>query len=92
MAARLGAELLNLSVDTCGGMASEAVRLVKAIGEEGERWTAGTWSSSRIERMLLGSIAVSVQRGNALAMLSGFIRSAGAQAGVLGQGVGTEAG
>ena len=86
VAARLGAELLNLSVDTCGGMASEAVRLVKAIGEEGERWTAGTWSSSRIERMLLGSIAVSVQRGNALAMLSGFTRSAGARAGVLGQG------
>ena len=48
--------------------------------------TTGTWSSSRIERMLLWSIAVSVQRGNALAMLSGFTRLAGAQAGVLGQG------
>ena len=74
VASRLGAEMLNLSLETCGGMASDAVRLVKAIGEEGERWSAGTWSSGHIERMLLGSIAVAVQRGNALAMLSGFSR------------------
>jgi hypothetical protein len=74
VASRLGAELLNLSLETCGGMASDAVKLVRVIGEEGERWSAGTWSSGQIERMLLGSIAVAVQRGNALAMLAGFSR------------------
>ena len=49
-------------------------QLVKAIGEEGERWSAGTWSTGHIERLLLGSIAVAVQRGNLLAMLTGFSR------------------
>ena len=41
VASRLGAELLNVSVDTCGGLASDAVKLVRAIAEEGERWSAG---------------------------------------------------
>ena len=37
VAARLGAELMNFSMDSNGGMGSDAVRLVHAIGEEGER-------------------------------------------------------
>ena len=60
-------------------MASDAVRQVKAIGEEGERWSADTWSRGHFERLLLGSIAVAVQRGNVplrqrltLAMVTGF--------------------
>ena len=57
-----------------------AVRLVKVIGEEGERWSAGTWTSSAIERQLLGTIAVAVQRGNALAMLTGYTRATAAVA------------
>ena len=36
MASLIGAELLNVSIDTCGGMASDSVRLMEAIGEEGE--------------------------------------------------------
>ena len=79
VASWLGAELLNLSVDTCGGMASHAVKLVEAIGEEGERCSASTWSSGHIKRMLLGSIAVAVQRGNAMVMLNGYTRSASAR-------------
>ena len=78
VATQLGAELLNLSADTCGGMASHAVKLVEAIGEEGGRWSAGTWSSGHIRRMLLGSTAVALQRGNAMIMLSGYTRSASA--------------
>jgi hypothetical protein len=75
VASRIGAELLNVSVDACGALASDAARLVEAIGEEGERWSAGTWSSRAIERYLLGAIAVAVQRGNALAMLTGYSRA-----------------
>jgi hypothetical protein len=77
VAARLGAELMNFSMDSNGGMGSDAVRLVHAIGEEGERWSGGTWSCGLIERQLLGTVAVAVQRGNALAMLCGFTRAAG---------------
>ena len=36
-ASRLGAELLNASVDTCEGMAANAHVLVRVIEEEGER-------------------------------------------------------
>lgn len=74
LASRLGAELLNMSVDACGGMADDAARLVQVIGEEGERWSMGTWSSGSIERNLLGAIAVAVQKGNAMALLVGYTR------------------
>ena len=80
VASRLGAELLNVSVDTCGGLASEAVGLVRAIAEEGERWSAGTWSSTVIERQLLSAIAMAVQRGNAITMLTGYTRACSARA------------
>jgi hypothetical protein len=79
VAARLGAELTNCSVDACGGLGRGALRLARAIGEEGERWSAGTWHSTLIERQLLGSIAVAVQRGKALTMLSGYTRLASRQ-------------
>ena len=76
VASRLGAELLNVSVDACGGMADGTWRLVEAIGEEGERLSMGTWKSGVIERRLLGTIAIAVQRGNAMAMLLGYTRTA----------------
>ena len=75
MASCIGAELLNVSLDSCGGMAADAVQLVAAIGEEGERWSMGSWTSGEIKRQLLGGMAVAVQRGNALAMLAGCTRS-----------------
>ena len=77
VAARIGAELLNVSVDACGGLASDAALLVEAIGEEGERWTMGTWKSDSIERHLRGAVAIAVQKGNAMAMLCGFTRATG---------------
>ena len=54
------------------GLGGGAVQLVSAIGEEGQRWSAGTSNSGLIERQLLVSVAVAVQRGKALLMLSGF--------------------
>ena len=80
-----------MSVDTSGGMASDAVRLVKAIGEEGERLSLGAWGSGEIERQLLGAVAVAVQRGNALAVMTGFARATadarGRRAGKSGSGM-----
>ena len=84
VAARLGAELLNVSVDACGGLASDAVKLVRAVGEEGDRWSAGTWGAAQIERHLLGAIAVAVQGGNALALLSGYTQTTSMRARRLG--------
>ena len=79
MAARVGAELLNVSVDPCGGLASDAVLLAEAIGEEGGRWRMGTWKSGSIERHVRGAIATAVRRGNAMAMMCGFTRATGAR-------------
>ena len=42
---RVGTEMLHLSVDACGGMATDAVRLVRAIGEEGEVCSAGVYGA-----------------------------------------------
>ena len=87
VASRLGAELLNVSADTCGGLASDAFRLVRAIGEEGDSCSLGTWSSAVIERQLLSAIAVAVQRGNALAVLAGYAQSCNVRAGQVRRGV-----
>ena len=86
VASRLGAELLNVVVDTSGGMTAGALKLVGAIGEEGERWSAGTWTSGAITRHLMGAIAVAVQRGNAMAMLCGYTRAAAARVDNGGEG------
>ena len=72
----MGAELLNVAIETSGSLAQGAMRLVEAIGEEGARWSAGTWTSAAITRHLLSAIAVAVQRGNALAVLSGYSSAA----------------
>ena len=60
VAAHLGAELMNFAVDTSGGMGSGAARLVRAIGEEDERWSGETWTSTVVERQLLSSVAAAV--------------------------------
>ena len=75
IASRLGCELLNVSVDACGGMAADTVLLVAAVGDEGEQCSMGTWLSSSIQRHLLNAIAVEVQKGNAMAMLTGYTRA-----------------
>ena len=90
VASRLGAELLNMSLDTSGGMASEAFELVRAISDEGARWSGGTWNSAAITRHLMGAIATAVQRGNALTMLSGYTRAVRAGSGAEGSGAGEE--
>ena len=79
VAARLGAELLNVCVDATGGMATGVFRLVEAVGDEGERWL-GAWSSASIQRRLLACIATAVQRGNAMAMLAGYTRATSGRA------------
>ena len=79
VASRLGAELLNVCVDASGGMAADAFELVRAIGDEGERWL-GARSSGDIQRHLLGCIAAAVQRGNAMVMLTGLTKAASVRA------------
>ena len=60
----------SLFIETLRREADTHLLTIKATGEEEQRWSAGTWSIVSIER-LLGSVAMAVQRGNALTMLSG---------------------
>ncbi|HEY4386620.1 MAG TPA: hypothetical protein VGN34_19355, partial [Ktedonobacteraceae bacterium] len=74
MAARLGAELLPFSVATYGGLADDAMKLVQAMGEEGEE-TMGAWTKEEIVRYTLSMTAVAIQRGNTRVMLAGRMQS-----------------
>ena len=68
------AELLPYSVETHGGMADDAMKLVQAMGEEGEE-VMGAWTKAEIMRYILSLTAVAVQRGNARVVLSGRMKS-----------------
>jgi hypothetical protein len=74
VSAQLGAELLPFSVGTYGGLADDAMKLVQALGEEGEE-TMGAWTKEEIVRYTLSVIAVTIQRGNARVMLAGRMQT-----------------
>jgi hypothetical protein len=58
-------------METFGGLAPDAVTLPKELSRAGEEHF-GLWPRDVIVRQLLGSVAVAVQKGNAMAVLSGF--------------------
>jgi hypothetical protein len=66
-----GYEQLPFVVETCGGFGPSADALVKAMAEASEEHLR-MWSKDEVIRHLVGSVAVSVQRGNALSYLSGY--------------------
>jgi Reverse transcriptase (RNA-dependent DNA polymerase) len=68
------AELLPFSVETYGGMAPDAIKLLSAMGDMGEE-QLGMWPRHVVIRHLIGSVATAVQRGNAVAWLSGYSRA-----------------
>jgi hypothetical protein len=74
VAARHHAELLPFCVETYGGMAPDAIKLLSAMGDMGDE-QLGVWPRHVVIRHLIGSVATSVQRGNAVAWLSGYSRA-----------------
>jgi hypothetical protein len=67
-ATRHDAVLLPFSVETCGGMAEDAVDLLDRIATAGAEHLA-FWSHNRIVQHLLAAVAVAVQKGNATTVL-----------------------
>ena len=67
-------ELLPFVVETCGGFAPAAVKLVQAMARTAAQHMA-LWSRTDILRELVGSVAIAVQRGSALTYLEGYDRS-----------------
>jgi hypothetical protein len=78
-AAQHHAELLPFCVETYGGMAPDAIKLLSVMGAMGEE-QLGMWPRHVVIRHLMGSVATAVQRGNAVAWLSGYSRALAAMA------------
>ena len=68
------AELLPFCVETCGGMAPDAIKLLSAMGEMGDEMLC-MWHRHVVIRHLVGSVAMVVQRENVVAWLSGYSRA-----------------
>ena len=64
-AERWGFRLLPLAVETTGGMAPDAEKLVEAMAEASEE-QLGLWSADTVSRHVHSLLAVAIQRGNAL--------------------------
>ena len=60
-------------------MAPDAIKLLSAMGQMGDE-QLGMWPRHVIIRHLIGAVATSVQRGNAVAWLSGYSRALAALA------------
>ena len=73
-AARHEAMLLPFAVETCGGMAPDAVRLLRLIARAGHE-QLGMLPVEHIARQLVGAVAMAVQRGTAMVYLSRYIRA-----------------
>ena len=73
-AAQHNAELLPFSVETYGGMAPDAIKLLAAMSSMGEEQMS-MWPRHMAIRHLIGSVATSIQRGNAVTWLSGYSRA-----------------
>ena len=68
------AQLLPFSVETCGAMAPDAVKLLQLVSTAG-REHLGLWPHEDTMRHVLGAIAMAVQRGNAMALLAGYSKA-----------------
>ena len=65
IAERHGAKLLPFAVETCGGMAPDAVALVRALAEEGDEHLS-LWNKDTITEHVHAAVAIAVQAANAL--------------------------
>ncbi len=73
-AARHHAQMLAFSVETCGGMASDAETLLHLVTKLGEQRLA-LWPKEAVMKQLVGAVSIAVQRGNGLSFLSGYTRA-----------------
>jgi hypothetical protein len=73
-AAQHNALMLPFGLETCGGMAPEALRLLKLMGQAGEEHLA-LWPRGEVVRYLVGAVAMAVQRGTATAYLTAHAKA-----------------
>ena len=67
-------ELLPFAVETYGGLAPGAVKVIQAMAQAATQHLS-LWSRTDILRELVGSVAIAVQRGNVMSYLEGYDRT-----------------
>ena len=60
--------MLAFSVETCGGMASDAETLLHLVAKLGEEGLA-LWPKAAVLKELIGAVSIAVQRGTAMSFL-----------------------
>ena len=73
-AAQHHAQMLAFFVETCGGMAPDAVTLLHIIADVGEQ-KLSVWPRREVLRRLMNTVSIAVQRGNAMTFLAGHTRA-----------------
>jgi hypothetical protein len=74
MSTRQEATFLAFAAETCGGLGPEALKLMKLISETAQDHLS-LWSHYEIVQRMLGSVAVAIQKGNAMTVLSSYTRT-----------------
>src|SRR5450432_2228940 len=74
MAKAQGAKFLPFAVEMYGGMGKSAKQLLQLINKSA-RDQMLMWPYQQIMQNMKGDIAISIQRGNAIAILAGYQRS-----------------
>ena len=77
-----GYEQLPFVMETCGGIGPSADVLVKTMAEASEEHLR-VWSKEAVIRQLVSSVAIAVQRGNALTYLEGYDKALHAMRGTV---------
>jgi hypothetical protein len=65
------ADFYAFGAESCGGLGTRALALLKQLSQVGEAHLA-MWPQHQIVQHMLSSVAVAIQRGNALTVLSGY--------------------
>ena len=73
-AAQHHAQMLAFSMETCGGLAPDAVTLLHIIADAGEE-QLGLWPRGAILKQLVGAVSIAIQRGNCMTFLAGYTRA-----------------
>ena len=67
-------EFIPFVVETSGGMAPDAERLLWIIAKAGEE-QLGMWPKREVARQLTSAVAIAIQKGNAMTYLAGHSRA-----------------
>jgi hypothetical protein len=73
-AALQGADFIPFVMETCGGMAPDALELIRILADAGQEYAA-MWPRNEVIRHIVGAVAIAAQRGVAMTYLAGYTQA-----------------